>query len=138
MTEQENNMIAGAMMVFAAATERLMREVLRIERKNLSHEGKEMWNGMQRGVRQARFYYERFTDAIATVLYEDKATEQIDLMRLEGDEMIRLYLRIVNAMQNGHYPDHIENSIGKLAEDKQVISEEVINQFKMITCDTQK
>lgn len=134
MTNLEAQCIAGNLLVLAHATEELMRQVLNIEKQPLSHEAKQMWNGMLKGVKQAQFYYGRFTDLIATAIWEsdgNDATRQ-DQMRREAMETIRLRLAIENAAANGYPPEEIEKAIRQMSEGKQKkISDTVIDKFRL-------
>ena len=136
MTEQEQLSIAGSLLVFAFATEELMRSVLKIEKQPFSHETKQLWNGMLRSVQSAQYYYGKFTDLIASAIYEsdgDDMTRQ-DIMRREAMEMIRMKLAVENANHNGYPATEVEKAVRRLSEGegkRKIISDEVIDKFKI-------
>lgn len=141
MTQQEQNTIAAGLMVFATATEELIRTYMNMQQVQLAGESKMLFNSMQHAIRQAKFYYERLNDMFGQVLIEsDKNANRFDLMREDADYLIRLYLRITNLNQLGYPNDEIENSLRRLqlkgmSEDNKQpdVSEAVIERFRLIT-----
>ncbi len=143
MTQNERNHICEGLLIFATATERLMREYLNMEHVRLRGESKQMYNSMTSHIRSAMYYYSRFTDLTMEVLAQsDRNFKRVDDMRLDGDFMIRLFLRVINCNVHKFYNGNIEEGLQKLADKAQEedgiepeISEDVIRMFRMRICE---
>lgn len=136
LTDREKNALSAGLLVFATATEMLMQAWLRSENKMLQGENKMLFNGMTRGVQQARYYYERFTDKIVTVLYEeDENSNRIDRLREDASDMVRLYLTSLNCSYNGFDTQAIIDGMNRLLEKiedpKVIVGEAAIDNFKI-------
>lgn len=136
MTQEENSVISTAMLVFATATEAIMRKWLHTNSITLTGENKMIHNGMKRSVKQAMYYYERFNDKMTTASYE--IHEDVGFMediRYNASDMTRIALRVINLYKKGVTTKDIEDMLIKMAEDKgtanQAVSDLVIESFKI-------
>lgn len=136
INEKDNNSMSAAMLVFAYATEMLMREWLKANNWSLQGESKMLFSGMQQGVQKALHYYERLTEKYAGVVFKmDKGCTRLDEMRSDSAAIVRLYLEYLNMDANGYPIENIEAAIGRLLEKEEnpkiIVSDEVINKFRI-------
>jgi len=142
MTQQEKQELVGACFVFAHATEELMRYSLNIDKIPLSHRAKEMWSGMLRSMKSARYYYDQFCDIITSAIFNTSgstAAQRFDNMRREANQLIRIKLLMDNAEVNGYDLAEIERAIADLSNGKNdqgvdkihLVPDEIINRFRL-------
>lgn len=136
MTNNERNGISAGLLVFATATEMMMDYWLKMESYVLTGESKMLWNAMQHGVKQARHYYERFTDKYSSALFGmDNDCKRIDEIRNEAAFIARIYLTTLNLNNNGYPDENIEKALNDILskEDKceMFISKELIDKFRI-------
>ena len=134
MKTTEKNQVSAGLLVSAAATEWLMREWLNMEHKCLVGDNKLLFNGMVRGIKTARYYYEQFVDKVQGILVdEDGEALRADQMRMDAADLIRLYLTAANMHANGYSVqsilDALNKTIDKEENPKFPVSREYIDKF---------
>ena len=136
MTETEKNAISAGLLVFATATEMFMNKWLLATNSRLTGESKMLFNGMKHGVESAKHYYGRFTEKVASVVFdEDKDPARFDSLMQEAAFMARTYFTTLN-LNNNDYPDEsIEKALNDILAKEEnpeiYVSKEVIDMFRV-------
>ena len=132
MTNDEKNCISAGLLVFATATEMIMRFWLLMEKHVLTGQSKQLFNEMQHGIKHAQVYYSRFLEKYEDNLIDmDNDYARVEAIRRNAAFMVRTYLTTLNLNNNGIEDEQIEAMLNEaLPEEAQLaISQEVINRF---------
>lgn len=136
MTNEEKNAISAGLLVFAAATEMMMRNWLLMEKHVLTGESKQIFNEMQHGIRHAQVYYSRFMDRYENSLMDmDKDYKRVEEIRKNAAFIARLYLITLNLNNNGYPDENIEKALNDLLDREEnpemFVGKDVIDKFRI-------
>lgn len=136
ITEFDGRAQAAAVLAFSNALERLLRRFEVDNGMRFAGEMKMLINSIKHSSQSFRHYIERFNEAMITSMYDkSKDIALIDQMQEDGDEMIRLFLLLLNAKSNGFTTKDIEDAINASIDDieghERVVSQELIDTYHM-------
>lgn len=136
LTQYESNAESAAIFAFANALETLLRRWQTDNHLGFNRELKQLIGNMNRAAVSFKFYAEQFNEQMATSMFgKSKEANTIDQMRIDGNEMIRFFLTLLNCKGNGFSAEDMETAMNRTIdgepEAERLVGQEFINSFKM-------
>jgi hypothetical protein len=136
LTQYESNAESAAILAFANALETLLRRWQTDNHLGFNRELKQLIGNMNRAAVSFKFYTEQFNEQMTTSMFDkSKDANTIDRMRIDGNEMIRFFLTLLNCKGNGFTAEDMETAMNRTIDEEpgaeRLVGQEFINSFKM-------
>ena len=136
ITQFDRNAEASGLLTFTHSVETLTRSYLRNNRLHFNQKMKMIVNGMERAAKSMLFYYGQFNEEMVSSLFDkSKDIRHIDQMQDSANDMIRLYLTMLNMKANGFTAHDMEDAMNRTLDAEpnaeRLVSQEFIDSFRV-------